>query len=113
MNDGLDQNSKENVSSQQAEKTTESSDEFNCAIVGEKGVGKTSFIMRLLTGEFVATKSSEIVTSNGNYTLQFLTNNGPIKLNIFVMDGRVSYIHFALSATKDFYNVVPFLSFSF
>jgi GTPase SAR1 family protein len=103
MSDGLDQNNKENVSTQQAEKTTEGSDTFSCAIVEEKGVGKTSFIMRLLTEEFVATKRFETVTSYGNYTIQFLTNHGPIKLNISIIDGRVvSYIHIALSATKDF-----------
>ena len=55
--------------------------EFKLVIVGDGGVGKTTFIKRHITGEFekkyIATQGAEISS------LLFFTNHGPIKFNIW------------------------------
>eukprot|EP01038_Epipyxis_sp_PR26KG_P005787 gene5787-7985_t len=53
--------------------------EFKLILVGDGGVGKTTFVKRHLTGEFekkyVATLGVEV------YPLKFFTNCGPIQFN--------------------------------
>lgn len=55
--------------------------EFKCVIVGEGGVGKTTFVKRHITGEFekkyIATQGVEV--SN----ITFFTNHGPIRFNLW------------------------------
>jgi len=57
--------------------------EFKLILVGDVGVGKTTFVKRHLTGEFekkyVATLEVEI------HPLVFHTNRGPIKFNVWDM----------------------------
>ena len=54
--------------------------EFKLILIGDGGVGKTTFVKRHLTGEFekqyVATLGVEV------HPLLFHTNRGPIKFNV-------------------------------
>ena len=55
--------------------------EFKLIMVGDGGVGKTTFVKRHLTGEFekkyIATQGVEV------NTITFFTNQGPIKFNLW------------------------------
>ena len=75
--------------------------EFKLILVGDGGVGKTTFVKRHLTGEFekkyVATLGVEV------HPLIFHTNRGPIKFNVWDTAGQevssgecVSCVAFAL-----------------
>ena len=63
--------------------------EFNLILVGDGGVGKTSFVKAHMTGEFekkyVATLGSEV------YPLTFHTNKGAIKFNCWDTAGQERY----------------------
>ena len=64
--------------------------EFKLILVGDGGVGKTTFVKRHLTGEFekkyVATLGVEV------HPLLFHTNRGAIKFNVWDTAGQeVSY----------------------
>jgi GTP-binding nuclear protein Ran len=60
--------------------------EFKLVLVGDGGVGKTTFVRRHLTGEFerkyIATQGVEV------NSLMFFTNYGPIKFNIWDTAGQ-------------------------
>ena len=60
--------------------------EFKLILVGDGGVGKTTFVKRHLTGEFekkyVATLGVEV------HPLVFHTNRGPIKFNVWDTAGQ-------------------------
>jgi len=60
--------------------------EFKLVLVGDGGVGKTTFVKRHLTGEFekkyIATQGVEVSS------LTFFTNYGPIKFNIWDTAGQ-------------------------
>ena len=60
--------------------------EFKLILVGDGGVGKTTFVKRHLTGEFekkyVATLGVEV------HPLIFHTNRGPIKFNVWDTAGQ-------------------------
>lgn len=60
--------------------------EFKLILVGDGGVGKTTFVKRHLTGEFekkyVATLGVEV------HPLGFHTNRGPIKFNVWDTAGQ-------------------------
>lgn len=60
--------------------------EFKLVLVGDGGVGKTTFVKRHLTGEFekkyIATQGVEVSS------LVFFTNYGPIKFNIWDTAGQ-------------------------
>ena len=55
--------------------------EFKCVLVGEGGVGKTTFVKRHITGEFekkyIATQGVEVTN------ITFNTNHGPIRFNLW------------------------------
>ena len=63
--------------------------EFKLILVGDGGVGKTTFVKRHLTGEFekkyVATLGVEV------HPLVFHTNRGPIKFNVWDTAGQERY----------------------
>jgi GTP-binding nuclear protein Ran len=60
--------------------------EFKLVLVGDGGVGKTTFVKRHLTGEFekkyIATQGVEVTN------IVFYTNHGPIKFNIWDTAGQ-------------------------
>ena len=60
--------------------------EFKLILIGDGGVGKTTFVKRHLTGEFekkyVATLGVEV------HPLLFHTNRGPIKFNVWDTAGQ-------------------------
>jgi len=66
--------------------TNESIPEFKLVIVGDGGVGKTTFVKRHLTGEFerryIATVGVEV------RPMLFHTNHGPIKFNVWDTAGQ-------------------------
>jgi GTP-binding nuclear protein Ran len=68
---------------------TESAPEFKLILVGDGGVGKTTFVKRHLTGEFekkyVATLGVEV------HPLTFHTNRGPIKFNVWDTAGQEKF----------------------
>eukprot|EP00532_Pseudo-nitzschia_australis_P013173 CAMPEP_0168213854 /NCGR_PEP_ID=MMETSP0140_2-20121125/5028_1 /TAXON_ID=44445 /ORGANISM="Pseudo-nitzschia australis, Strain 10249 10 AB" /LENGTH=216 /DNA_ID=CAMNT_0008140755 /DNA_START=702 /DNA_END=1352 /DNA_ORIENTATION=+ len=63
--------------------------EFKLILVGDGGVGKTTFVKRHLTGEFekkyVATLGVEV------HPLKFHTNRGPIKFNVWDTAGQEKF----------------------
>ena len=63
--------------------------EFKLILVGDGGVGKTTFVKRHLTGEFekkyVATLGVEV------HPLPFYTNRGPIKFNVWDTAGQEKF----------------------
>ena len=63
--------------------------EFKLVLVGDGGVGKTTFVKRHLTGEFekkyVATLGVEV------HPLKFYTSRGPIILNVWDTAGQEKY----------------------
>lgn len=63
--------------------------EFKLILVGDGGVGKTTFVKRHLTGEFekkyVATLGVEV------HPLVFHTNRGPIKFNVWDTAGQEKF----------------------
>eukprot|EP00525_Craspedostauros_australis_P004176 CAMPEP_0198133444 /NCGR_PEP_ID=MMETSP1442-20131203/59565_1 /TAXON_ID= /ORGANISM="Craspedostauros australis, Strain CCMP3328" /LENGTH=301 /DNA_ID=CAMNT_0043794561 /DNA_START=560 /DNA_END=1466 /DNA_ORIENTATION=+ len=63
--------------------------EFKLILVGDGGVGKTTFVKRHLTGEFekkyVATLGVEV------HPLTFHTNRGPIKFNVWDTAGQEKF----------------------
>jgi len=63
--------------------------EFKLILVGDGGVGKTTFVKRHLTGEFekkyVATLGVEV------HPLLFHTNRGPIKFNVWDTAGQEKF----------------------
>jgi len=63
--------------------------EFKLILVGDGGVGKTTFVKRHLTGEFekkyVATLGVEV------HPLVFTTNRGPIKFNVWDTAGQEKF----------------------
>lgn len=63
--------------------------EFKLVLVGDGGVGKTTFVKRHLTGEFekkyVATLGVEV------HPLLFHTNRGPIKFNVWDTAGQEKF----------------------
>jgi len=65
---------------------TQPSYEFKLVLVGDGGVGKTTFVKRHITGEFekkyIATQGVEVSS------LTFHTNYGPIKFNIWDTAGQ-------------------------
>ena len=60
--------------------------EYKLVLVGEGGVGKTTFVKRHLTGEFekkyIATLGVEV------HPMVFHTNHGPIRLNVWDTAGQ-------------------------
>lgn len=60
--------------------------QFKIVLVGDGGVGKTTFIKRHQTGEFekryIATQGVEVSS------ITFATSHGPIKLNIWDTAGQ-------------------------
>ena len=73
--------------------TQQETPEFKLILVGDGGVGKTTFVKRHLTGEFekkyVATLGVEV------HPLLFHTNRGPIKFNVWDTAGQeVSFYSF-------------------
>jgi hypothetical protein len=85
--------------------------EFKLILVGDGGVGKTTFVKRHLTGEFekkyVATLGVEV------HPLLFHTNRGPIKFNVWDTAGQevctcdnkdVSFGEYTIVQTKRFPN---------
>ena len=60
--------------------------EFKCILVGDGGVGKTTFVKRHLTGEFekkyIATVGVEV------HPMNFSTTRGVIKLNVWDTAGQ-------------------------
>ena len=73
--------------------------EFKLILVGDGGVGKTTFVKRHLTGEFekkyVATLGVEV------HPLLFHTNRGPIKFNVWDTAGQEVRLSL-LSQCEDF-----------
>jgi hypothetical protein len=71
--------------------------EFKLILVGDGGVGKTTFVKRHLTGEFekkyVATLGVEV------HPLLFHTNRGPIKFNVWDTAGLEVRQHIGKSST--------------
>ena len=65
---------------------TQAAPEFKLILVGDGGVGKTTFVKRHLTGEFekkyVATLGVEV------HPLLFHTNRGPLKFNVWDTAGQ-------------------------
>jgi len=63
--------------------------EFKLILVGDGGVGKTTFVRRHMTGEFekryVATRGVEV------YPMPFSTNLGPIRFNVWDTAGQERY----------------------
>jgi GTP-binding nuclear protein Ran len=63
--------------------------EFKLILVGDGGVGKTTFVRRHMTGEFekryVATRGVEV------YPMPFQTNFGPIRFNVWDTAGQERY----------------------
>merc|ERR1712113_1110585 len=63
--------------------------EFKLVLVGDGGVGKTTFVKRHLTGEFekkyVATLGVEV------HPMVFYTNRGAIKLNVWDTAGQEKF----------------------
>ncbi len=63
--------------------------EFKLILVGDGGVGKTTFVRRHMTGEFekryVATRGVEV------YPMPFMTNYGPILFNVWDTAGQERY----------------------
>ena len=60
--------------------------EFKLVMVGDGGVGKTTFVKRHLTGEF---EKKYIATRGVNVNpIVFYTNHGPIKFNIWDTAGQ-------------------------
>ena len=63
--------------------------EFKLILVGDGGVGKTTFVKRHITGEFekkyVATLGVEV------HPLLFYTNRGPIKFNVWDTAGQEKF----------------------
>lgn len=63
--------------------------EFKLILVGDGGVGKTTFVRRHMTGEFekryVATRGVEV------YPMTFSTNYGPILFNVWDTAGQERY----------------------
>merc|ERR1712086_675748 len=63
--------------------------QFKCLLVGDGGVGKTTFVKRHRTGEFekkyVATLGVEV------HPLVFHTNRGPIKFNVWDTAGQEKF----------------------
>eukprot|EP00742_Colponemidia_sp_Colp-10_P000834 GILJ01000904.1.p1 GENE.GILJ01000904.1~~GILJ01000904.1.p1 ORF type:complete len:227 (+),score=49.49 GILJ01000904.1:44-682(+) len=63
--------------------------EFKLILVGDGGVGKTTFVKRHLTGEFekkyIATLGVEV------HPLVFYTNRGPIKFNVWDTAGQEKF----------------------
>mmetsp|Transcript_2120 Transcript_2120/g.2882 ORF Transcript_2120/g.2882 Transcript_2120/m.2882 type:complete len:218 (+) Transcript_2120:95-748(+) len=63
--------------------------EFKLILVGDGGVGKTTFVKRHLTGEFekkyVATLGVEV------HPLTFHTNRGPVKFNVWDTAGQEKF----------------------
>jgi len=68
---------------------TQTTPEFKLILVGDGGVGKTTFVKRHLTGEFekkyVATLGVEV------HPLLFHTNRGPIKFNVWDTAGQEKF----------------------
>ncbi len=60
--------------------------EFKVVLIGDGGVGKTSFVKRLSTGDFEA----KYVATLGVHvhSLVFYTNRGPIKFNVWDTAGQ-------------------------
>ena len=74
------------VQQQLQQQSAEGAPEFKLILVGDGGVGKTTFVKRHLTGEFekkyVATLGVEV------HPLLFHTNRGPIKFNVWDTAGQ-------------------------
>lgn len=81
-NNSLSIFSRNSLHPEQAQETPE----FKLILVGDGGVGKTTFVKRHLTGEFekkyVATLGVEV------HPLLFHTNRGPIKFNVWDTAGQ-------------------------
>jgi len=79
--------------------STDNAPEFKLILVGDGGVGKTTFVKRHLTGEFekkyVATLGVEV------HPLLFHTNRGPIKFNVWDTAGQEVRVLLALERTLD------------
>jgi len=72
-----------------AQPTPQDIPEFKLILVGDGGVGKTTFVKRHITGEFekkyVATLGVEV------HPLVFHTNRGPIKFNVWDTAGQEKF----------------------
>ena len=60
----------------------------NIALIGSAGVGKTSYINRLITGEFSQKNNPTMKTETRS--IEYNSNKGPITFNIFDIDGKDS-----------------------
>ncbi len=60
--------------------------EYKVILLGLGGVGKSSLIKRLVTGEF--TEKRQLTTADEFYTLIFQSNQGPIKFNVCDTNGQ-------------------------
>ena len=60
--------------------------EFKLILAGNGGVGKTAFVKRLLTGEF--TKGYSPTLGAEDHPLEFHTNRGPIRFNVWDTAGQ-------------------------
>jgi len=99
------------------EQAAEQIPEFKLILVGDGGVGKTTFVKRHLTGEFekkyVATLGVEV------HPLIFHTNRGPIKFNVWDTAGQevslfvlTCFTRSALFCRCNFCDCLPFQTFS-
>ncbi|CAG9760010.1 unnamed protein product [Ceutorhynchus assimilis] len=62
---------------------------FKCVLVGDGGIGKTSFIKRHLTGEFE--KKYQATLRVEVHPLVFYTNQGQIKFNVWETSGQETF----------------------
>ncbi len=69
---------------------------FKLVFVGDGGVGKTTFLIRHLTGEF--TKQYNATLGVDVHSLDFYTNHGPVRFNVWDMAGQEK-----LSGLKEVY----------
>ena len=64
---------------------------FNVVLVGDGGVGKTTYLNRHLTGEF--TKAYNATFSPTQTGLKFLTNRGVVTFNCIDTSGQPAFTH--------------------
>ena len=72
--------------------------EINCSILGDAHVGKTSYILRHVTGEFHVSPPK----SDKTYNLKFATNYGVVNFNIYdgILDNKTNCVIFMFDLTN-------------